>query len=65
MLNRIIEICDENRYLSLSRGFVTVQSGNAVLGQVPLDDISVLLLSAQGITLTKNILNAIAEKEAA
>jgi CRISPR-associated protein Cas1 len=62
MLNRIIEICDENRYLSLSRGFVTVQSGNAVLGQVPLDDISVLLLSAQGITLTKNILNAIAEK---
>lgn len=62
MLNRILEICEENRYVSLNRGFVVIQHGTEILGQVPLDDVSVLLLSAQGITLSKNILNALAER---
>ena len=62
MQNRILEICEENRYVSLNRGFVVIQHGTEILGQVPLDDVSVLLLSAQGITLSKNILNALAER---
>lgn len=62
MLNRVLEICEENRYLSLSRGFIVIQHGSEELGKVPLDDIGVLLLSAQGVTFSKNILNALAEK---
>lgn len=62
MLNRILEIYEENRYVSLSRGFIVIKSGQDVLGQVPLDDIAVLLLSAQSVTVSKNILNALSEK---
>ena len=40
MLNRILEICEENRYVSLNRGFVVIQHGTEILGQVPLDDVS-------------------------
>ncbi|MCR4715026.1 MAG: type II CRISPR-associated endonuclease Cas1 [Treponemataceae bacterium] len=62
MLNRVLEICEENRYLSLSRGFIVIQCGKEEVGKVPLDDIGVLLLSAQSVTFSKNILNALAEK---
>ena len=62
MLNRVLEIAEENRYLSLKRGFIVIQHGNEELGSVPLDDIAVLLLSAQGVTLTKNVLNALVER---
>ncbi len=62
MLNRVLEIAEENRYLSLKRGFIVIQQGNEELGSVPLDDIAVLLLSAQGVTITKNVINALSEK---
>lgn len=62
MLNRVLEIAEDNRYLSLKRGFIVVQQGDQELGSIPLDDIAVLLLSAQGVTLTKNVLNALSEK---
>ena len=61
MLNRVLEIAEENRFLSLKRGFIVVQQGSQELGSVPLDDIAVLLLSAQGVTVTKNVLNALSE----
>lgn len=64
MLGRVLEIYDENRYLSLNRGFIEVQGNNEVLGSVPLDDIGVLMLSAQGVVITKNILNALSERGA-
>lgn len=62
MLNRVLEIHEENRYLSLNRGFIVIQHGSEELGRVPLDDIGVLLLSAQSVSFSKNILNALAEK---
>ena len=62
MLNRVLEIAEENRFLSLKRGFIVIQQGSEELGSVPLDDIAVLLLSAQGVTVTKNVLNALSEK---
>ena len=62
MLNRVLEICEENRYLSLNRGFIVIKHDSEELGKVPLDDIGVLLLSAQGVSFSKNILNALAEK---
>lgn len=62
MLNKILEISEENRYISLYRGFIEIKHNSELLGRVPLDDISVLILSAQGITLSKNVINALAEK---
>lgn len=62
MLNRVLEIHEENRYLSLNRGFIVIQHGSEELGRVPLDDVGVLLLSAQSVSFSKNILNALAEK---
>ncbi len=62
MLNKVLEICEENRYLSLNRGFIVIKHDSEELGKVPLDDIGVLLLSAQGVSFSKNILNALAEK---
>lgn len=62
MLNRVLEIAEENRYLSLHRGFIVIKNKDCELGSVPLDDIAVLLLSAQSVTITKNILNALSER---
>ncbi len=62
MLNRVLEIAEENRYISLDRGFIVIESKGEELGRIPLDDIAVLLLSAQSITITKNIINALAER---
>ncbi len=64
MLSRVLEVHEENRYLSLSRGFAVIQQGQGQeeLGRVPIDDIGVLLLSAQGVSVSKNLLNAISEK---
>ena len=62
VLNRVLEIAEENRYISLDRGFIVIESKGEELGRIPLDDIAVLLLSAQSITFTKNIMNALAER---
>lgn len=61
MLNRVIEICQENRYLSLKRGFIVIHEGEEEIGSVPLDDITVLIISAQNVTMSKHILNALSE----
>lgn len=63
MLNRILEIQEEKRYLSLNRGFIDIRERDSLLASVPLDDIAVLLLTAQQITLTKNVINALSERD--
>lgn len=62
MLNRVLEISEENRYLSLSRGFILIKDSASVLAEVPLSDVGLLLISAQSACLSKNILNALAEQ---
>ena len=62
VLNRVLEISQENRYVSLNRGFAVIKEKDTEIGSVPLDDIAVMLLSAQSVTITKNVLNALAEK---
>lgn len=61
MLNRVLEIAKENRYVSLKRGFIMIWHGKEEVGKVPLDDVAVLLLSAQSVTFSKNVINAISE----
>jgi CRISPR-associated protein Cas1 len=62
MFHQIVEIQEENRYLSLERGFLKISKDGERLAQVPLDDIAVLLISAQSVSFSKHILNELAER---
>jgi CRISPR-associated protein Cas1 len=62
MIHQIVEIQDENRYLSLERGFLKISRGEEQIGRVALDDVAVLLVSAQSVSFSKHILNELAER---
>lgn len=62
MLHQIVEIREENRYLSQNRGFLDIRSQQEKIASVPLDDIAVLLVSAQGASFSKAILTELAER---
>lgn len=67
MIGRIVEVADDRRHLSLSRGFMVVQDTGGErkeLGQVPLDDIAAVIANAHGLSYTNNLLVALAERGA-
>jgi CRISP-associated protein Cas1 len=67
MIGRIVEIADDRRHLSLSRGFMVVQATDGdrkELGQVPLDDIAAVIANAYGLSYTNNLLVALSERGA-
>ena len=64
MIRRIVEIAEDDRHLSLDRGFMTVEAEGREIGRVPLDDIGVVLANAHGISYTNNLLTKLAERGA-
>lgn len=64
MIGRIVEIAEDGRHLSLSRGFMVVESGGGEIGRVALDDIGVVVVNAHGTSYTNNLLLALAERGA-
>lgn len=67
MIGRIVEVADDRRHLSMSRGFMVVQDTEGErkeLGQVPLDDIAAVIANAHGLSYTNNLLVALAERGA-
>lgn len=58
MIGRVVEIANNNRHLSLYRGFLIIQSKPKMdeLARIPLDDILAVIAHAYGITYTNNIL---------
>ena len=63
MDRQIIEIMNDGFALSLHRGFLVVENKTSQIRQeIPLDNILALLLSANNINLTKNIINAVCEQ---
>ena len=65
MIGRTVEIAQDGRHLSLSRGFLVVSERGEELGRVPLDDIGALVANAHGLTYSNNLLLALAERNAA
>ena len=63
MIGGIVEIAENGRYLSLHRGFLIVKTKTEELGRVPLDDITALILSAQQVSISKNVMNALLERK--
>jgi CRISPR-associated protein Cas1 len=62
MIPRIVDISENGRFIAKRRGFITIQHGNEFRGEVPLDDIGVLMISAFGATCTKEALVSLAEQ---
>lgn len=65
MIGRIVEVADDRRHLSLSRGFMVVQDTEGErkeLGQVPLDDVAAVIANAHGLSYTNNLLVALSER---
>jgi CRISPR-associated protein Cas1 len=67
VIGRIVEVADDRRHLSMSRGFMVVhdtEGERKELGQVPLDDIAAVIGNAHGLTYTNSLLVALAERSA-
>lgn len=56
MIGRVVEIQQDGRHLSLSRGFMVVSEGKDELTRIPLDDIAVLIAHAHQLTYTHALL---------
>lgn len=63
-MDRIVDIASDNRRLSLFRGFMRVEDGDAEIGRVALDDIHAVIVHAHGVTWTGNLVAALAERGA-
>ena len=57
MPRRIVEINGEGSYLGAYRGFLTVSRDRCEIDRVPLSDIAVLLITAQGAGFSKAIID--------
>ncbi len=64
MIGGLVEVTEAGRHLSVHRGFLRVDDGKTELGRVPLDDITALLLAGPQITLSKQVMMALAERKA-
>lgn len=64
MIPRIVDISENGRFIAKHRGFITIKQGDECFGEVPLDDIGVLMISAFGATCTKEALVSLAEQGA-
>jgi len=64
MIPRIVDVSENGRFISKQRGFITIKQGDESIGEVPLDDIGVLMISAFGATCTKDALVSLAERGA-
>lgn len=66
MLGRIVEVADDDRHLSVYRGFLVIKqpSAGGELGRVPLDDIAAVIANAHGLSYSNNVLVALAERGA-
>jgi len=64
MFGRVVEIAEDGRHLSMTRGFMQVSAGGTEIGRVPLDDIGVVLANAHGLTYSNNLLIELAQRGA-
>ena len=66
MIGRIVEISNNNRYLSVYRGFLLVKSLGeeaSELGRIPLDDILAVVTNAHGLSYSNNFLISLLERD--
>ncbi|MBF0416343.1 MAG: type II CRISPR-associated endonuclease Cas1 [Magnetococcales bacterium] len=64
MMERVVEITGSKRHLSLFRGFMVIKGEEGELGRVALDDIGVVVAAGYGITMSNELLVALAGRGA-
>lgn len=64
MVTQVVEIAGDGRHVSRKRGFLHVAEDGAEVGRVPLDDVTALVLTSRGVTLSKSLMAALAERGA-
>lgn len=62
MVTQVVEIAEEGYHLSKYRGFMVVKRDRVETGRVPLDHMTILILSAHQITLSKALMVVLAER---
>lgn len=65
MIKRTIEISGRGNHLYISQGSLCIRQGRQVVGQVPLEDIGLLILDAQCTTYTHAVIAAVLDAGAA
>lgn len=65
MIKRTIEISDRAAHLSVRRGQLLIQHQNEIVGQVPCEDLGVLVIDHPGTTYTHSALTSVANSGAA
>lgn len=65
MNETILEISKSGLYIHSYRGFVLIEENQKEIGRIPLDDVSILLLSGRGNCISTNILNILLQKNIA
>ncbi len=59
---RVVEISHDGRHLSKDRGFLKVSEVGEEVGRVPLDDLLAVIGTAHGLTFSKSLVCALAER---
>lgn len=62
MPGRIVELAEDDCFVSVYRGFLVVKDRNEERGRVPLDDVAALIGNAHGLSFTNNVMTALAER---
>jgi len=63
MVTQVVEIAEDGHHLSKYRGFMSLKRDQTEVGRVPLDDITILILSAHQITLSKALMVEMAQRK--
>jgi len=58
----IIEVFNDNREISVYRGFLRIKSGGEILSDVPLDDIGAVMATGRAIVWTNNALSRLCDE---
>jgi CRISPR-associated protein Cas1 len=62
MIPRILEIAESCRYIAKQRGSIIIKDSTGSLGNFPIADIGIMMVSAYGATFTKDVLVSLAEQ---
>lgn len=61
MASHILEIAENNRYLSIAHGNVCIKEQEKIIARIPLDMLACVMLTAQGVTVSKTFLTSMGE----
>lgn len=63
-MERIVDIAQDGRHLSIHRGFLLVTEDRVEVGRIALDDVHAVIVHAHGTTWSANLVAALAERGA-